>query len=320
MTKTEAMLENITVSVIVPAYNNEKHIVECITSLLGQSHRNLEVLLIDDGSTDKTKTTCQRFERDERFKYLYQSNKGASEARNKALDLARGDYICFVDSDDYVEVDYIKNMLLACVDNDCDLCECGYRTVDENHVTLENHDFKNHIQKKQKELMRSFLLYANASDILCNKLFKATLIAEHRFKPYCCSEDFDFLVRIHRQSKGKATISGILYNYVRHDGAVGLSQFSPKKLDVIYVREKIYQDFKNLLEAENANIIALQIVSRIIDLYQEADRQSKKELRKKFFFYVKDAQKVKSNPKTNWLRRLKFVLFALLPELTSKIT
>ena len=91
------------VSIIIPAYNCEKYIFECLESVINQTYSNLEIIIIDDGSTDNTSEICQRFEKiDNRIIYTWQENSGVSKARNKGIDLAKGKYIVFIDADDKV--------------------------------------------------------------------------------------------------------------------------------------------------------------------------------------------------------------------------
>ena len=108
------------VSVIVPVYNIEPYLRKCLDSVLGQTYRNLEILVIDDGSTDASGTICDEYKSsDSRIRVLHQINKGLSEARNSGIDIATGDYILFVDGDDWIESNTVECLLQTCEKKRC---------------------------------------------------------------------------------------------------------------------------------------------------------------------------------------------------------
>lgn len=114
--------ENIQISVIVAAYNIEKYLARCLDSICSQTYHNLEIFVVDDGSTDKTPQICDEYAaKDERIRVIHQNNMGLSGARNSALKEATGEYIGYVDGDDYIEPDMYENMLDACLQNDAQL-------------------------------------------------------------------------------------------------------------------------------------------------------------------------------------------------------
>ena len=113
---------NFLVSIIVPIYNQEKRLENCINSLINQSYKNIEIILIDDGSTDNTSTICKKYlDMDNRIRYYYQKNAGASAARNTGLKKMHGHYFTFVDSDDYVDMDYIETMICSMINDNADI-------------------------------------------------------------------------------------------------------------------------------------------------------------------------------------------------------
>lgn len=127
------------VSLIVPVYRVEDYLDDCLHSLVGQTYRNLEILLIDDGSPDRCPELCDAWaRRDSRIKVFHTENHGVSHARNVGLDQATGDYIGFVDSDDWVDPDYYENMVMALRQMDAEVCGAGYTREDPDgpHVIL----------------------------------------------------------------------------------------------------------------------------------------------------------------------------------------
>lgn len=117
---------NSLVSVIVPVYNAQSVLERCVDSILNQSYKNIEVILIDDGSTDGSCEICRKYERDSRVKYFYQNNGGVSSARNHGIKLASGDYIMFVDSDDYLKEECVTNLFVAAGNNNADFTFSGF--------------------------------------------------------------------------------------------------------------------------------------------------------------------------------------------------
>lgn len=127
------------VSVIVPVYNCEKYIERCIKSILAQTYSEYELILIDDGSTDNSAEICDRYaEVDACIQVIHQSNSGVSAARNNGVQKATGEYVTFVDSDDWITPDYLETMVTACMDHDAQVVICGYVTArSENDVAVD---------------------------------------------------------------------------------------------------------------------------------------------------------------------------------------
>lgn len=115
------------ISIIVPVYNVEKYLKDCIESILKQSMQDFELILVDDGSTDSSGTICDRYaEKDSRIKVVHTKNGGLSAARNAGIEIARGEFVAFVDSDDYVLPEFIEQMYKKILETDADICECNF--------------------------------------------------------------------------------------------------------------------------------------------------------------------------------------------------
>ena len=125
-------MDNSLVTVSIASYNNAHYIGRCIDSVIRQSYSNLEILIIDDGSSDKTVEVLKLYENEPRIKVINKKNEGLSSVRQLALDTAGGKYICFIDADDYLSESYIEVMLNRIVQTDSDICVCGTRFEDEN--------------------------------------------------------------------------------------------------------------------------------------------------------------------------------------------
>ena len=129
------------ISVIIPVYNVEKYLYRCVDSVLGQTYYNIEVILIDDGSTDSSPEICDEYQkRDKRVKVIHKKNSGAASSRNIGLSSAKGDYIAFIDSDDYIELDMYENMMKINEEYNCDivLCDCYKENKTKREIFTHN--------------------------------------------------------------------------------------------------------------------------------------------------------------------------------------
>ena len=121
------LLNNELISIIVPVYNMEKYLARCVDSIIAQTYDKIEIILVDDGSTDNSSSMCDHYARkDERIKVVHKLNGGLSDARNAGFAVATGSYIGYVDSDDWIEPDMYEKMYYACVENDAELAVCRY--------------------------------------------------------------------------------------------------------------------------------------------------------------------------------------------------
>ena len=126
------------ISVIVPIYKVEKYLTICVDSLLHQSYGNLEIILVDDGSPDECPAICDQYQnKDNRIKVIHKKNGGLSDARNAGLDIAQGEYVAFVDSDDFIDEDYICKLYDALQQNRASIAVCGIQIIDESNKVTE---------------------------------------------------------------------------------------------------------------------------------------------------------------------------------------
>lgn len=172
----------IKISVIVPVYNVERHIRRCVKSILNQTYSNLEIILVDDGSTDESGTICNHFF-DSRVIVLHQKNAGVSAARNAGIDCATGEYIGFVDADDYIEPQMYSSMLELITENTADIAICGYSVIDGYNSSNENSDFsalKQVFIYNSDEALNQMFCKRTVGGFLWNKLYNKRLFK----KPY----------------------------------------------------------------------------------------------------------------------------------------
>lgn len=226
------------VSVIVPIYQANKYIGKCIQSILNQSYSKLEIILVDDGSTDGSYEICATYaEKDSRIILVHTDNHGGAHARNIGLKLATGKYISFVDADDYLEEDFIRVMVCNIEQFGADIVETAYYYVEEE-------------KKEEKEILKSYINELDAvqamkmhiEDRICrqivwNKLYKRVLVRDILFVEDKTIDDEFWTYQV----IGKATkiihISQPLYNYVRHDSSIMHKRYNLKRLQALEAQQ-----------------------------------------------------------------------------------
>lgn len=188
------------VSVIVPVFNVEKYLKSCIESILNQTHNNLELILVDDGSKDNSENICDEYKiKDKRIIVIHKENGGVSLARNSALEIAKGEYITFVDADDSIKSTYIEDLLEMCKENKCEMAISGFANKQNDNIT-EN---KNQIEKRMtsEETLARMLNEKNFYATVWGKIFKRQIIDKIRFnEEYKIGEDLDFVVNVLSQN------------------------------------------------------------------------------------------------------------------------
>lgn len=208
---------NQNISVIVPVYNVEKYLTQCVESILSQDHSNLEVILIDDGSTDRSGEICDQFAaRDSRVQVIHQKNAGAAAAKNAGLRIASGTYLSFVDSDDYLEPNAYGFMLKTLLDSRADAVEGSFREVYRNREVpqivpdgvLEGYDY----------LLRFPKDFTCA--LLWNKLYRRELFAGVFFEEGHKIDDEYFTYQGFLQPRRVIRSSRIIYNYRKRASSV----------------------------------------------------------------------------------------------------
>lgn len=170
------------ISIIIPIYNSELFLERCLSSLKNQTYSNIEFLMIDDGSTDKSAETCKKYQlMDHRFRYIYQPNSGVSAARNRGLNVAAGEYIGFCDSDDWVDADMYETLHRLLSENDADISIVSFKS-ENGQVSLVNNDDSEVLFFDSKSAILEMHNLGCFEGHLWNKLFKKTLFHNVRFR------------------------------------------------------------------------------------------------------------------------------------------
>jgi glycosyltransferase involved in cell wall biosynthesis len=206
------------VSIIIPVYNSEKFLSRCLDSILNQSFNNFECILIDDGSTDSSLSICEQYRNsDNRFVVIHQKNSGVSAARNKGLEIARGRYICFIDSDDSSQINMLEKLVVAIEKSNADVVCCGYT---ENYAIRKISDKDFILDNVSPIEIIHFLEMRQAFGLVWNKLYRKELLDYNKIIFAISTkfgEDMLFNLQYFRQVKSVYISSDYLYNYLQEN-------------------------------------------------------------------------------------------------------
>ena len=209
------------ISVIVPVYRAEPYLRRCLDSIVSQTYRNLEIILVDDGSPDRSGAICDEYAaRDSRIIVIHQENKGVSEARNIALDMAKGDYFQFSDSDDWMEPRASELALRAALDQHADLVSFGYRVIYPSGKIRTEVAASSGQQDKAAVMKDLVWQKGHFRDGPWNKLFARRLFDGMRFSAGRVYEDTGLLYRLLQRADLVYSVSEVLYNYFLHPGSI----------------------------------------------------------------------------------------------------
>lgn len=238
------------ISIIVPIYNIETYLSRCIDSILNQTYQNMEVLLIDDGSSDGSTEICDEFAKmDERVTVIHQKNGGLSSARNCGIDASHGEYIMFVDGDDYIEPDMCEKLHFALLQNKSEIAVCSINhEMEDGEAVLSMNDaaplFDGTLDREEyflKMLGAGYWYWI----VAWNKLYRKELFEHVQYPPDKLHEDEFVIHRLIFNCTKIAVISDRLYHYVQRSGSIMNKEFSVKRLDVMEAfldRENFYID------------------------------------------------------------------------------
>lgn len=288
------------VTVIVPIYNVEKYIDKCIQSIVGQIYTEMEIILVDDGSSDSCPQKCDNWaKRDSRIRVIHKENGGLSSARNAGLEIASGDIISFIDSDDFIEPDMYHVMVTAMADSGKDIACCG-RIVDLWGVR-EKKEYCIATTKamSKEEAMKEVLCLNNMDVSACDKIYKKFLFDEIRYPEGKISEDAAVILQIIEKANGVIHVGKPFYHYIFRENSISKEPYTHRKYD-------IYENCVNILSfveefhpalTKYAKIYCSQICGnllegmykfrKLIDQYRDDFKTYKKMFSSGFFVLLK---------------------------------
>ncbi len=240
------------ISIIVPVYNVEPYLNRCLDSIINQSMKEIEILVINDGSTDKSGEICDEYAKlDDRIKVIHQKNGGLSNARNAGLEQAQGKYIMFVDSDDYVEKDFCIIPFKAAEKNCADLVMFRYSHIIDGATFTFPSNYKNlSIKNGKKSIQEAFdIMFKITSVGVWNKLYKKCLFKSIRFPEGMIYEDIGTSYKLLLESNSIYFINSVLYYYQLRNDSLSKNPNSKSKKDLIV----LYYEMQEELNSRNLN-------------------------------------------------------------------
>lgn len=265
------------VSIIIPAYNAERYIEECLLSIISQTYLNLEIIIVNDGSEDKTVDIVKRLKKkDNRIIIINQKNSGVSIARNNGFKNSTGEYIIFVDADDILENNMVQTLVINIEENDADIAICGFKKIfsngkEENPKILKTKKIFNTIEALQVFFEGKYFGISLWDKILKRDLAEKISFEENRK----INEDKYYLFNAILNSRKVFVYNEGLYHYMQRDFSVSKKKFGINNLDILYFSKKILEDINNRYPELNNYAIENYICDNIY-VYRNIARNYKK--------------------------------------------
>ena len=310
------------ISVIVPVYNVEAYLEKCVESILRQTYTNLEILLIDDGSTDNSGDLCDQLAlRDQRIRVIHKENGGLSDARNTGIEEASSDLIGFVDSDDYIDEDMYETLYRQMLESKAELSMCGHYDVYHQNPEKQVVAIQTWVLTPE-EAIRMVMEAKILSVTAVNKLYKKELFDQLRFEMGKIAEDAFIMIRlIHQCSKVVAT-NEKKYYYVHRENSITTQKFSLKFLNVIEAYEQnaniIRENYPKLTDVATMrlNWAYFYILDRLLVDSEFEDKALENRL---LAFLKKNTVSILTDCRFTRARKLSFLALCLSRKLYTKI-
>mgnify|MGYP003571294127 CR=1 FL=1 len=245
------------ISVIVPVYNVEKYLEKCLNSIINQTYKNLEIILVDDGSTDNSSDICDLYaSKDNRIKVIHQENSGVSNAKNNGLKIATGELISFIDSDDTMEPNFFHVLYDSLIETNSDIALVGYKVVNEKGKLILDSITKNNLKKDERvtyegnEIIKELLLQKTINNFGWCKLFKKNVLCN--FKEGVTYEDIVFSVQVMMKAKRVVYTNTSVYNYLKRaksiTATISLNNLNDFALAIAERYNLIKENYNDLME------------------------------------------------------------------------
>lgn len=274
---------NVKVSIVVPIYNAEKYLNRCIDSIRSQTLKDIEIILINDGSTDSSGDICEKLaKQDMRIKVSHKKNGGVGSARNLGIEKSKGKYIIFVDPDDYIKNDMVEKMYQTANKNNCDVVICNFVTNTKNRNEIKCIENKILYGETLKKYLIEYMISGECETYCWNKMYKRNIIVDNNIKFYNYNiwEDAIFNYEIMLRKPRVYYLTENLYYYIVNDK--GLTQkYTDCKFNAAKTMLNKKKELINVYEIENINVHKQMYKCFIWDcissIIQEKDRDNYKE-------------------------------------------
>ena len=265
-------MNNHLVSIIVPIFKVEPYLRNCLESIINQTYRNIEIILVDDGSPDGCGKICDEYsDKDDRIIVIHQNNKGLSSARNKGLDVASGEYILFVDSDDWIELNTCEVVLTIALNLHVDIvCFGNVESFQTGKSIIRTIDNSMIIEKK--DILKQLLWGGDIHNAVWNKLFRRSLFKEVRFPEGRIWEDGAVMYKLIHFANEIYVTNHVLYHYIHRNNSISCGRYSMKSVkDIIWAwKERLLffqRNYPDFVEKQKACILREMIIGK--ELFKE---------------------------------------------------
>lgn len=272
------------ISVIVPVYKVEKYLDQCVASITGQTYRNLEIILVDDGSPDNSGAICDAWaQKDNRIRVIHQENGGAGAARNTALDAAKGELISMIDSDDYLHPNMYAH-LAGLMTEDVGIAECVVGITESDSMEMEDGTDARILVCSVEEAMRLHIRDEVFQQTPPNKLYRRNVIRDVRFPVGNLIDDEFFTYRVIGNCRKLAHSSAVMYAYRQVEGSAMHKPFSPKKLQGLQAKQQrvayLEQNMPQLVYEAKYNLFfsCLYAMQACLDNLKGSEQKAAKEM------------------------------------------
>ena len=307
------------ISVIIPVYQVESYLKKCIDTVIEQTYQNIEIILIDDGSKDNCPQICEEYaQKDTRIKVIHKENEGLSEARNVGIENATGEYLFFVDSDDWVDTDILGHLYKIMLDTKSDIVECQYeKAYQERTIAKQEKETVQVIEAKQA--LENLITESCGNHVVTwNKLYKKEIFSGIRFPKGKLHEDEFTTYKLLYQANCIAVTSLKLYYYRQRENSIITTKFGYKRLDIIQAFEEKLEFYQEKGEMQLYRLEIAKFLYILMYCYYYAKKSKlekdtikniKKKYRKTYRKYLKTNKIILSKEK------IKYGLVYLIPNI-----
>lgn len=303
------------ISVVIPMYNAGRYVEKCLESIINQTYQDIEVIIVNDGSTDNSKEICEKYvQKDNRITLINTENRGAGSARNTGLEKAQGEYISFIDSDDYICNDYFERLYNMLQLSKADIAIGRYQRISE-HETMQ---FVNSGEIKERTSREELLeLYGEDEDryinavLVTNKLFRRSLFGDDIRYPIRRLIDDEFIIyKLIDKSNKIVYTDDVMYAYVQSDSSVMRTNFKEQRVyDTIDVYDEVYSFFKEKADEELNRKIMIRYLSYCIELAWKTSKSEIIDDKEKVYQYLNEKFEAKKEEAKEKIGQEKFEKF-----------
>jgi glycosyltransferase involved in cell wall biosynthesis len=283
---------NSKISVVIPIYNVEKYLEKCLISIVNQTYSNIQIILVNDGSTDTSLTICENYEKvDSRIMIINKNNGGLSSARNVGIKHSTGDFITFIDSDDYISKNYIMNLLKTMHHTNSDIAISNFALVYETVKQSEERENLNntYIKYNAEEALKELFLQKKFDNSAWGKLYKIELFENISYPEGKLYEDLPITYRLIMKSESIGYTNTNDYFYLQRNNSIQNMKFNEQKLDVILFVDQMVQDIKRVFPSLE-KYVKIRAFCAIFNLWKQIPKNSHK---KREIWLVLNAYKCK---------------------------